>query len=185
MKSSGRRKALQPRNIFLTPKEEEDTFVKPKADAELKKKKENLKLNLDTIIDASLAEELSAFKKKLERLREDRERTEKVLKEKDVAMDLQMSHLLQRGDTQKSLEIQVDRLFRLKELHAYSSKISPIRSLRAKEHEKKKMRRFSSEPEEPMAEEEEEESSVNKNLETDIIINANEAAMEEEGEESE
>ncbi|XP_010451396.1 PREDICTED: uncharacterized protein LOC104733520 [Camelina sativa] len=173
MKSSSRRKALQPRNIFLTPKEEEDTFVKPKAATELKKKKkENLKLNLDTIIDASLAEELSAFKKKLERMREDRERTEKLLTEKDVAMDLQMSHLLQRGDTQKSLEIQVDRLFRLKELHAYSSKISPIRSLRAKEHEKKKkkMRRFSSEPEE-----EEEESSVKKNLENDIII-ANEAA---------
>ncbi|KAG7549075.1 hypothetical protein ISN45_Aa06g000140 [Arabidopsis thaliana x Arabidopsis arenosa] len=128
MKCSGR-KALQPKNIFETPKE--DAFVvKPKA-AELK----------ENLIDASLAEELSAFKKKLERQREDRERTEKLLKERDGAMEVQMSHLLQRGETQKSLEIQVDRLFRLKELHAYSSKISPIRSLRAKEHER--MRRFS------------------------------------------
>ncbi|AED90409.1 hypothetical protein ISN45_At05g000940 [Arabidopsis thaliana x Arabidopsis arenosa] len=134
MKCSGR-KALQPRNIYQTPKEDA-FFVKPKAAEKLK---ENL--NLETSIDASLAEELSAFKKKLERLREDRESTEKLLKERDEAMDLHMSHLLQRGETQKSLEIQVDRLFRLKELHAYSSKISPIRSLRAKEQQEK-MRRF-------------------------------------------
>ncbi|CAL9230461.1 unnamed protein product [Arabidopsis halleri] len=149
MKCSGR-KALQPKNIFQTPKE--DAFVaKPKA-AELK---ENL--NLETAIDASLAEELSSFKKKLERQREDRERTEKLLKARDGAMDVQMSHLLQRGETQKSLEIQVDRLFRLKELHAYSSKISPIRSLRAKEHER--MRRFSFAGD---RDPEEEESSVEK-----------------------
>ncbi|KAG7553679.1 hypothetical protein ISN44_As11g000130 [Arabidopsis suecica] len=164
MKCSGR-KALQPKNIFETPKE--DAFVvKPKA-AELK---ENL--NLETAIDASLAEELSAFKKKLERQREDRQRTEKLLKERDGAMDVQMSHLLQRGETQKSLEIQVDRLFRLKELHAYSSKISPIRSLRAKEHER--MRRFS------FAGEPEEESSVEKkNLESDSESIAN-GPMEQE-----
>ncbi|VVB12791.1 unnamed protein product [Arabis nemorensis] len=81
---------------------------------------ENLEVVVGTI-DASLAEELGAFKKKLERLREDRERTEKVLKERDGAMDLQMTSLLQRGESQKCLEIQVDRLFRLKELHAYSS----------------------------------------------------------------
>ncbi|KAL1213329.1 hypothetical protein V5N11_028229 [Cardamine amara subsp. amara] len=152
MKSSGR-KALQPRNIFVTP-EENTFFVKPKA-AELKT------LSKETI-DASLAEELSAFKKKLERLREDRERTENLLKERHGAMDLHMTHLLHRGETQKSLEIQVDRLFRLKELHAYSSKISPIRSLRAKQQDKKK--RFSFET---MAG----ESSVKKNLETEIIAN--------------
>ncbi|EOA12235.1 hypothetical protein CARUB_v10012722mg [Capsella rubella] len=137
MKASGR-KALQPRNIFVTTIKEEDTLVKPKAAEELLK--ENLKQSVETI-DASLAEELRAFKKKLERQREDRERTEKLLNERDGFIDVQMSHLLQRGDTQKTLEIQVDRLFRLKELHAYSSKISPMRSLRDKEHEK--MRRFS------------------------------------------
>ncbi|XP_023633502.1 uncharacterized protein LOC17874469 isoform X2 [Capsella rubella] len=163
MKASGR-KALQPRNIFVTTIKEEDTLVKPKAAEELLK--ENLKQSVETI-DASLAEELRAFKKKLERQREDRERTEKLLNERDGFIDVQMSHLLQRGDTQKTLEIQVDRLFRLKELHAYSSKISPMRSLRDKEHEK--MRRFSFEPE-PVAEE---ESPVNKNLEI-----ANEEAQE-------
>lgn len=113
MKCSGR-KALQPKNIFQTPKE--DAFVVKAKAAELK----------ENLIDASLAEELSAFKKKLERQREDRERTEKLLKERDGAMDVQMSLLLQRGETQKSLEIQVDRLFRLKELHAYSSVSLPL-----------------------------------------------------------
>ncbi|CAA0400090.1 unnamed protein product [Arabidopsis thaliana] len=172
MKCSGR-KALQPRNIYQTPKEDA-FFVKPKAAEKLK---ENL--NLETSIDASLAEELSAFKKKLERLREDRESTEKLLKERDEAMDLHMSHLLQRGETQKSLEIQVDRLFRLKELHAYSSKISPIRSLRAKEQQEK-MRRFTFAGEEQPDEESsveiangpiEEESSTKSNvLERDMII---------------
>ncbi|XP_020875803.1 uncharacterized protein LOC9309054 isoform X2 [Arabidopsis lyrata subsp. lyrata] len=147
MKCSGR-KALQPKNIFQTPKE--DAFVVKAKAAELK----------ENLIDASLAEELSAFKKKLERQREDRERTEKLLKERDGAMDVQMSLLLQRGETQKSLEIQVDRLFRLKELHAYSS-ISPIRSLRAKEHERMRRFSFAGDPEE------EEESPVErKNLES-------------------
>ncbi|CAB82761.1 hypothetical protein [Arabidopsis thaliana] len=157
MKCSGR-KALQPRNIYQTPKEDA-FFVKPKAAEKLK---ENL--NLETSIDASLAEELSAFKKKLERLREDRESTEKLLKERDEAMDLHMSHLLQRGETQKSLEIQ---------------KISPIRSLRAKEQQEK-MRRFTFAGEEQPDEESsveiangpiEEESSTKSNvLERDMII---------------
>ncbi|KAJ4908956.1 Uncharacterized protein Rs2_12614 [Raphanus sativus] len=114
-------------------------------------------------MDASLAEELNAFKKKLERLREDRERTEKLLEERDGAMDLKMSHLLQRGEIQKSLEIQVDRLFRLKELHAYSSKILPVRSLRAKEQEKRKS--FSFElvtPDEPEADSRENASDLLK-----------------------
>ncbi|KFK24687.1 hypothetical protein AALP_AA8G011800 [Arabis alpina] len=166
MKSSGR-KALQPKNIFFTPTiPPSSEFLKPKKLPLLSK--ENLEIVVGTI-DASLAEELGAFKKKLERLREDRERTEKLLKERDGVMDLQMTSLLERGEAQKCLEIQVDRLFRLKELHAYSSKISPIRSLRAKEQQKRD--RFSSEPmaEEP---EEEEESSVKNNLvesETEIM----------------
>lgn len=120
MKSSGR-KALQPRNIFLLNPQPD--FLKPKENLSTLSKV-NLLLPVVAVgstIDASLAEELGAFKKKLERLREDRERTEKLLNERDGAMDLQVTHLLQRGEAQKSLEIQVDRLFRLKELHAYSS----------------------------------------------------------------
>lgn len=67
-------------------------------------------------IDASLAEELSAIRQKLERLRIEKEKTEKLLSERDKMLDLQMNELLQRGEEQKQLEIEVDRLFRLKEL---------------------------------------------------------------------
>lgn len=67
-------------------------------------------------LETSLAEELSAIKKKLERLRADKERTEKTLKEREAVMDAKMKEMEQRGEIQKNLEIQVDRLFRLKEL---------------------------------------------------------------------
>lgn len=71
-------------------------------------------------MDSSLAEELSAIKKKLERLRSDKERTEKMLEERAMVLDLQKKELEQRGEVQKRLEIEVDRLYRLKELHSYS-----------------------------------------------------------------
>ncbi|XP_019241997.1 PREDICTED: high mobility group B protein 6 isoform X2 [Nicotiana attenuata] len=87
--------------------------------------------------DSSLAEELSAIREKLERLRIDREKTEKMLKERDLLLDLQMKELFNRGELQKELELEVDRLFRLKELRLSCMKISPIRTLREKEEEKK------------------------------------------------
>lgn len=68
------------------------------------------------LFDASLAEELSAIRKKLERLRLDRDGTEKILKEKDAVLELQMKELEKRGEVQKNLEIQVDMLYRLQQL---------------------------------------------------------------------
>lgn len=67
-------------------------------------------------IDVSLAEELSAIRLKLERMRLDKEETEKMLRERDLAMEAGMKELVERGEIQKMLEIEVDRLFRLKEL---------------------------------------------------------------------
>ncbi|GMH30113.1 hypothetical protein Nepgr_031956 [Nepenthes gracilis] len=87
--------------------------------------------------DASLAEELSAVREKLERLRVDRERTERLLKERDLVLDLQMNELKQRGQIQKELEIEVDRLYRLKQIQVACMRTSPIRSLREREMEKK------------------------------------------------
>ncbi|KAJ6407655.1 hypothetical protein OIU84_011027 [Salix udensis] len=60
-----------------------------------------------------------------------------MLKEREMVMDLQMKELEQRGEVQKRLEIEVDRLYRLKELQSYSMITSPIRTLREKELEKK------------------------------------------------
>ncbi|KAK8682589.1 hypothetical protein V6N13_054973 [Hibiscus sabdariffa] len=81
----------------------------------------------------SLAEELSAFRKKMERLRLDKEKTEKILKERDAVLHLQLKEMEERGQIQTHLEIQVDRLFRLKELKSYCMRISPLKSLRERQ----------------------------------------------------
>ncbi|PRQ42684.1 hypothetical protein RchiOBHm_Chr3g0460321 [Rosa chinensis] len=88
-------------------------------------------------MDASLAEELSAMRKKLERIRLDRERTEKMLAERDAMLDFQMKEIENRGQIQRMVEIDVDRVFRLNQLHSQSIRFSPIRSLREKEQQKK------------------------------------------------
>ncbi|KAJ1407158.1 hypothetical protein SESBI_24475 [Sesbania bispinosa] len=87
-------------------------------------------------LETSLAEELSAIKKKLERLRADKEKTEKKLKEKDAILDAKMKEMEERGEIQKNFEIEVDRLFRLKELKYRCMRVSPMRTLREKEQGK-------------------------------------------------
>ncbi|KAL8154389.1 hypothetical protein V2J09_012149 [Rumex salicifolius] len=86
-----------------------------------------------TSIDGSLAEELNAVRKRMERMRLDRENTEKMLMERDRIFEIQMDELRLRGEFQKELEIEVDRLYRLKQLHLHSTRTSPIRSLRERE----------------------------------------------------
>ncbi|KAL0450895.1 UNVERIFIED_CONTAM: hypothetical protein Slati_1645900 [Sesamum latifolium] len=89
-------------------------------------------------LDASLADELTAIREKLERLRIDKEKTEKMLRERGLMLDLQMKEIVERGESQKQLEMEVDRLYRLKEIKlAASMRISPLRSLRDKEEERK------------------------------------------------
>ncbi|GKV03012.1 hypothetical protein SLEP1_g15377 [Rubroshorea leprosula] len=88
-------------------------------------------------MDSSLAEELSAMRKKMERLRLDKEKTERMLRERSEMLDLQMKEMECRGEIQRELEIEVDRLYRLKELQCFSMRISPVRTLREKEKEKK------------------------------------------------
>ncbi|KAF5471429.1 hypothetical protein F2P56_008221 [Juglans regia] len=88
-------------------------------------------------LDGSLAEELSAIRKKLERLRLDKERTEKMLKERDMVLERKAKELEERGEIQILLEIEVDRLYRLNQLQTQSMLVSPMRSLREKEQVKK------------------------------------------------
>ncbi|KAF7144741.1 hypothetical protein RHSIM_Rhsim04G0114700 [Rhododendron simsii] len=68
------------------------------------------------LIDVSPAEELSSICLKFERMRLDKEETEKILRERDLAMEVGMKELVERGEIQKMLEIEVDGLFKLKEL---------------------------------------------------------------------
>lgn len=67
-------------------------------------------------IDVCLADELSAVREKLERQRIDREKNERLLRERGLMMDLQLKEMINRGEVQKQLEIEVDRLYRLKEI---------------------------------------------------------------------
>ncbi|KAK6943282.1 hypothetical protein RJ641_028659 [Dillenia turbinata] len=82
--------------------------------------------------DSSLAEELSVFKKKLERMRLEADKTERMLIERDMVLDLHMRELLIRGEVQKQLENEVDRLYRLNQLRSACMRVSPIPSLRDK-----------------------------------------------------
>ncbi|XP_030543924.1 myosin-1 [Rhodamnia argentea] len=85
-------------------------------------------------LDSSLAEELVAVRKKLERLKADGERTEAVLKERDGFLATKMREVEEWGEVQKLLEIEVDRLYRLKQLKLSLERVSPIRSLRERSH---------------------------------------------------
>ncbi|KAI3408975.1 uncharacterized protein J3R85_019924 [Psidium guajava] len=85
-------------------------------------------------LGASLAEELVAVRKKLERLRADGERTEAMLKERNGFLATKMREVEERGEVQKLLEIEVDRLYRLKQLKLSLERVSPIRSLRERSH---------------------------------------------------
>ncbi|XP_076883574.1 uncharacterized protein LOC143532397 [Bidens hawaiensis] len=86
--------------------------------------------------EVSLADELNAIREKMERLKADRERTEEILKAREVTMEMKMKEIEERGEIQKVLEIEVDRLYRLNELRSVCNRILPIRSLREKEQEK-------------------------------------------------
>lgn len=128
---SGRR-PLQPKNSPANPVPDSAPITKPKPEPieisvaiDDRSNKENRPIystpaaKIDSL-DASLAEELSAIRKKLERLRSDRERTEKMLRERDMVLELNMKELEERGEIQKNLEIEVDRLYRLNQLQCHS-----------------------------------------------------------------
>lgn len=69
-------------------------------------------------LDPSLAEELSAIREKLDRLRLEKEKTEKLLKERDLMLEMQVNEMEKRGQVQRMLEIEVDRLYRLNQLRS-------------------------------------------------------------------
>ncbi|KAJ9694200.1 hypothetical protein PVL29_009937 [Vitis rotundifolia] len=77
-----------------------------------------------------------AVRKRRERLKIEGDKVEKMLRERDLVMEMWMKEVKQRGEEQKKLEMEVDRLYRLKELRS-AVRISPIRPLREREREKK------------------------------------------------
>ncbi|CAA0836191.1 Unknown protein [Striga hermonthica] len=132
-------KPLQPKNQLLSitkPKPK----PKPRLDWWAHDNKENIppqqKDSSMECIDGSLADELSAIRERLDRLRIDREKNERLLRERGLMLDLHLQDILNRGQAQKQLEIEVDRLYRLKEIRVACTRISQVRSLRDKEEEK-------------------------------------------------
>ncbi|XP_062167845.1 uncharacterized protein LOC133874032 isoform X2 [Alnus glutinosa] len=136
---SGRR-PLQPKNSPANPVPDSAPINKPKpkpvpieisVTVDERSNKENRPIyttpaaKIDPL-DASLAEELSAIRKKLERLRSDRERTEKMLSERDKVLELKMKEMEERGEIQMKLEIEVDRLYRLNQLQSHTIFSDPI-----------------------------------------------------------
>lgn len=118
------RKALQPKNSFSFDTKATVNFAAAVWGEAAGNNKENIlvvssipvKKECSFEIDASLAEELSAIREKLERLRIDKEKTDGMLRERSLLLDSQMKEMVDRGMLQKHLEIEVDRLFRLKEI---------------------------------------------------------------------
>lgn len=55
----------------------------------------------------SLADDLNAIREKLERLRLDKEKSEKMLRERELMMEMKMKEIDQRSEIQKVLEIEV------------------------------------------------------------------------------
>ncbi|KAA8517633.1 hypothetical protein F0562_015107 [Nyssa sinensis] len=136
------RKPLQPKNSLPNPVS--NHVLKPKQKPEWidDSNKENHPVystptKIIESLDSSLAEELSAIREKLERLRLDKEKTEKMLQERDLVLEMNLKDVQKRGEAQKELEIEVDRLYRLKELRSSCMRISRIRSMREKEQERK------------------------------------------------
>ena len=123
---SGRR-PLQPKNSLPNPVPSVAKIIKSKpeiiqislsGDANKENHPPPTTVSIESC-DLSLADELNAVKRKMERLRLDGERTEKMLRERDLVLELRMKELLQRSQEQRDLEMEVDRLFRLKELRSY------------------------------------------------------------------
>ncbi|XP_051131050.1 protein SCARECROW [Andrographis paniculata] len=94
-------------------------------------------------MDASLADELGALRERLQRVRIDKDRTDKLLRERALSLDLRMKEILSRWEVQKQLEMELDRLYRLHQIRLASARVSPLPSLREKEEAKKLQRQMS------------------------------------------
>lgn len=122
------RMPLQPKNSPATPTDDHkpktnQEFIKISVSGDFRKENRPIQAGIGAIpepVDPSLAEELGAMKKKTERLKLDRKRTERILKEKNMVLDGKMKEMEVRGEIQMSLEMEFDRLFRLKELRCRS-----------------------------------------------------------------
>ncbi|KAM0953821.1 hypothetical protein DsansV1_C01g0004021 [Dioscorea sansibarensis] len=88
-------------------------------------------------LDASLAEELGVARRRRDRIRLERERTERMLGERDLVLEKGMRDLVIRGEAQRRLELELLRLIGIGDLGLLSGSSSPVRSLREREEERR------------------------------------------------
>ncbi|URE43978.1 hypothetical protein MUK42_14966 [Musa troglodytarum] len=86
--------------------------------------------------DASLSEELVAARRRRERLRAERERTEEALRERYAAMRRWAVELEKWAEEQRNLELELRLLIELRDLQSSSTISSPVQSLREKERQR-------------------------------------------------
>ncbi|XP_068634290.1 high mobility group B protein 6 [Aristolochia californica] len=133
-----RRRPLQPRNFLATPtplKKITEPIHFQIANI-VDSNKENHPVVEDAIapFDPSLAEELVAIRRKLERLRLEKEKTERVLKERDFVLEKRMRDWEKRVEEQNRVEMEIKKILKLKELKS-SWTGEPLKSLREAERE--------------------------------------------------
>ena len=139
------RKPLQPKNNTITTNDNvvvKQINSKPKQEWREDSNKENLnhhpvtmyanattppkKMEAALDLDSSLAEELSAIRKKLERLRLDKEKTEKMLKEREAMLHLQMKDMDMDRDGYSMGAVGAAALTRIMKMNIRISKILKI-----------------------------------------------------------
>ncbi|XP_042033997.1 uncharacterized protein LOC121780430 [Salvia splendens] len=124
---SGHQRALAPRNGSSSG----DTNPKPRVEISTSNKENvppSAQLN-EEAVDPSL--------KRLETLRCEEARIDEALRDKSRLLDLAIKEILNRGEVQKQLELELDRLYRLNQINLACTMTSRLRSLRDKEQEKK------------------------------------------------
>ncbi|KAG9443287.1 hypothetical protein H6P81_014627 [Aristolochia fimbriata] len=139
---TSRRRPLQPRNAPAAPAAPIKKVTKPvrfQITAIADSDKENRSVPAEDAIapfDSSLAEELVAIRRKLERLRLEEEKTERVLKERDFFLEKGMRDWERRGLEQSRVELEIQKILKLKELRS-SWAGEPLKSLREAERERR------------------------------------------------
>ncbi|XP_078179541.1 uncharacterized protein LOC144573638 [Carex rostrata] len=134
LKKLNQKTTTQPLIQDNTSKESHLIQVQPSVCEEnLKKEKEQD----DELREASLAEELEIVRKKRERLRLGREKTEEMLRERDLVLERAMKEMERRAEEQNSIELEIYKFILLKDLRTSSMRVYPVQSLRMKEEEKK------------------------------------------------
>lgn len=109
------RKPLHPLNTNTITPTPTKTKLVPKRDVSRTAIETELVMMMEGL-DSSLGEELIEMRKRVERLKLDKVKTEERFKEKDLVFEMWIRDLEKRGDEQIKLEIEMDRVYRINEL---------------------------------------------------------------------